>query len=106
MVSHRRIWGYRWLWGGSGRGGYIIRLLREVVDCPLEILQTQLDAYSTACCMEPFLQGERLDSVISRGPFQPLQFCDSVIAIVASCSSRVFQKREKDGGRELAFCGW
>ena len=88
-------------------GGYIVRLPREVVDCPsLEILQTQLDAYSTACCMEPVLRGEGLDSMISRGPFQPLQFCDSVIVIVASCSSRVFQKREKDGGHELAFCGW
>ena len=87
-------------------GECIVRLLREVVDCPsLEILETQLDAYSTAYCMEPFLQGERLDSVISRGPFQPLQFCDCVIVTVASCSSRVFQKREKDGGRELAFCG-
>ena len=88
-------------------GGYIVRLLREVVDCPsLEILQTQLDAYSTASCMEPVLRGEGLDSVICRGPFQPLQFCVSVIVIVASCSSRVFQKREKDGGGELAFCGW
>ena len=88
-------------------GGYIVRLLREVVDCPsLEILQTQLDAYSTACCMEPVLRGEGLDSVIFRGPFQPLQFCDCVTVIVASCSSRVFQTREKDGGPELAFCGW
>ena len=88
-------------------GGYVVRLPREVVDCPsLEILQTQLDAYSTACCMEPVLRGEGLDSMISRGPFQPLQFCDSVIAIVASCSSRVFQKREKDGDCELAFYGW
>ena len=88
-------------------GGYIVRLPREVVDCfSLEILQTQLDAYSTACCMEPFLRGEGLGSVISRGPLQPLQFCDSVIVTVASCSSRVFQKREKDGGGELAFCGW
>ena len=88
-------------------GWYIARLPREVVDCPsLEILQTQLDAYSTACCMEPVLRGEGLDSVIFRGPFQPLQFCDCVIVIVASCSSRVFQKREKDGGGELAFCGW
>ena len=88
-------------------GGYIVRLPREVVDCPsLEILQTQLDAYSTACCMEPVLRGEGLDSVISRGPFHLLRFCDCVIVIVASCSSRVFQKREKDGGGELAFCGW
>ena len=88
-------------------GGYIVRLLREVVDCPsLEILQTQLDAYSTACCMEPVLWGEGLDSMISRCRFQPLQFCVSVIVIVASCSSRVFQKREKDGGGELSFCGW
>ena len=88
-------------------GWYIARLPREVVDCfSLEILQTELDAYSTACCMEPVLRGEGLDSMISRGPFQPLQFWDSVIAIVASCSSRVFKKREKDGGRELAFCGW
>ena len=88
-------------------GGYIVRLPREVVDCPaLEILQTQLGAYSTACCMEPVLREEGLDSVISRGPFQPLQFCDSVIVTVASCSSRVFKKREKDGGCELAFCGW
>ena len=91
------------LWAGV----YIVRLLREVVDCPsLEIFQTQLDAYSTACCMEPVLRGEGLDSVIFRGPFQPLQFCDCVTVIVASCSSRVFQKREKDGGGELAFCGW
>ena len=88
-------------------GGDIVRLPREVVDCPsLEILQTQLDAYSTACCMEPVLRGEGLDSMISRCPFQPLQFCVSVIVIVASCSSRVFQKREKDGSRELAFCAW
>ena len=88
-------------------GGYIVRLPREVVDCPsLEIRQTQLDAYSTACCMEPVLRGEGLDSAISRGPFQPLQFCDCVTVIVASCSSRVFMKREKDGGPELAFCGW
>ena len=88
-------------------GGYIVRLPREAVDCPsLEILQTQLDAYSTACCVEPVLRGEWLDSVISRGPFQPLQFGDCVIVTVASCSSRVFQKREKDGGGELAFCGW
>ena len=88
-------------------GWYIVRLLREVVDCPsLEILETQLDAYSAACCMEPVLRGEGLDSMISRGPFQPLQFCDCVTVIVASCSSRVFQKREKDGGGELAFCGW
>ena len=88
-------------------GAYIVRLPREVVDCPsLEILQTQLDAYSTASCMEPVLRGEGLDSVISRGPFQPLQFCDCVTVIVASCSSRVFKKREKDGGPELAFCGW
>ena len=88
-------------------GGYIVRLPREVVDCfSLEIVQTQLDAYSTACCMEPVLRGEGLDSVISRGPLQPLQFCDCVTVIVASCSSRVLQKREKDGGPELAFCGW
>ena len=88
-------------------GWYIARLPREVVDCPsLEIFQTQLDAYSTACCMEPVLRGEGLDSMISRCPFQPLQFCVSVIVIVASCSSRVFQKREKDGSRELAFCAW
>ena len=88
-------------------GGYIVRLPREVVGCPsLEILQTQLDAYSTACCMEPVLRGEGLDSVISRDPFQPFQFCDSVIVTVASCSSRVFQKREKDGSPELTFCGW
>ena len=85
-------------------GGYIVR---EVVDCfSPEILQTQLDAYSTACCMEPVLRGEGLDSVIFRGPFQPLQFCDCVTVTVASCSSRVFKKREKDGGRELAFYGW
>ena len=45
-------------------------------------------------------------SMISRGPFHLLRFCDCVIVIVASCSSRVFQKREKDGGGELAFCGW
>ena len=50
--------------------------------------------------------GGVLDSIFSRDYFQPLQFCDSVIVIVASCSSRVFQKREKDGGHELAFCGW
>ena len=88
-------------------GWYIVRLPREVVDCPsLEILQTQLDAYSTACCMEPVLQRGELDSMISRDPFRPLQFCDSVIVIVASCSSRVFQKRENHGGHELAFCGW
>ena len=90
-------------------GWYIVRLPREVVDCPsLEILQTQLDAYLCSLyCMEPVLQrGEGLDSMISRCPFQPLQFCVSVIVIVASCSSRVFQKREKDGSRELAFCGW
>ena len=88
-------------------GGYVVRLPGEVVDCPsLEILQTQLDAYSTACCMEPVLRGEGLDSVISRGPLQPLQFCDSVIVTVASCSSRLFQKRENHGGHELAFCGW
>ena len=88
-------------------GGYIVRLPREVVDCPsLEILQTQLDAYSTACCMEPVLRegvGGGKGSMISRGPSQPLQFCDCVLA---SCSSRVFQKRGKDGGPELAFCGW
>ena len=93
--------------GGCGEvlGGGIYS--QEVVDCfSLEILQTQLDAYSTACCMEPVLRGEGLDSVISRGPFQPLQFCDCVIAIVASCHGRVFQKREKDGGGELSFCGW
>ena len=32
--------------------------------------------------------------MISRGPFHLLRFCDCVIVIVASCSSRVFQKRE------------
>ena len=48
-------------------GGYIVR---EVVDCPsLEILQTQLDAYSTACCMEPVLRGEGLDSMIPSSPY-------------------------------------
>ena len=33
--------------------------------------------------------------MISRDPFRPLQFCDSVIVTVASCRSAVFQKREK-----------
>ena len=48
MVSHRRIWCHRGLWGDHGRGGGldIVSLPRETVDCPfLEILQTQLDAY-------------------------------------------------------------
>jgi len=48
VVSHRRIWCHRGLWGDHGRGGGldIVSLRREAVDCPsLEILQTQLDAY-------------------------------------------------------------
>ena len=45
--------------------------------------------------MEPVEQRGELDSMISRDLFRPLQFCDSVTVIVASCSSRVFQKRKK-----------
>ena len=83
------------------------RLPREAVDSPsLEILQTQLDAHLCSLLTEPVEQRGELDLMISRDPFRPLQFCDSVIVIVASCSSRVFQKRENHGGHELAFCGW
>ena len=53
------------------------RLPRKAVDSPsLEIFKTYLTPPCAVCCREPALTGE-LNSMISGGPFQPLQFCDS-----------------------------
>ena len=55
------------------------RLPREVVDSPSqEIFKIHLDAYLCSLVEGACFAG-RLDSVISRSSFQPLQFCDSVI---------------------------
>ena len=55
------------------------RLSREVVhSASLEIFKTHLDAYLCSL-LQGACFGRGLDSMISRGPFQPLQFCDSVI---------------------------
>ena len=57
-------------------------LPKEAVDSPsLEILQTQLDAHLCSLVHAACFAGGCLDSVISAGPFQPLQFCDSVIKL-------------------------
>ena len=53
------------------------RLPREVVDSPsLEIFKTHLETYLCSLLLGACCAGG-LDSMISRGPFQPLQFCDS-----------------------------
>ena len=55
------------------------RLHREVVESPsLEIFKTCLDAYLCDLVWGSCF-GRGLDSMISGGPFQPLQFCDSVM---------------------------
>ena len=60
------------------------RLPREVVESPsLEMIKTWLDAYLCG------LLCRGLDSMISGGPFQPLQFCDSVIRTVFSVRLRM-----------------
>ena len=57
------------------------RLPREVVDSPsLEIFKTHLDAYLCSLLQGACFAGG-LDSMISKGPFQPLQFCDAVITL-------------------------
>ena len=50
------------------------RLPREVVNSPLKIFKTSLDTYLYSLLYRASFAG-RLNS-ISRGPFQPLQFCD------------------------------
>ena len=54
------------------------RLPREAVESPsMEILKTHLGAYLCNLLQQTcFSRG--LDLMISRGPFQPLQFCDSM----------------------------
>ena len=53
------------------------RLPKEAVDSPsLEIFKTYLDTYLCSLLQGVCFTGG-LD-LISRGPFQPLQFCDSV----------------------------
>ena len=44
---------------------------------PLEIFKTRLDIYLCSLLQEACFVGG-LDSMISGGPFKPLQFCDSV----------------------------
>ena len=54
------------------------KLSRVAVESPsLEIFKSHLDAY-LCDLLQGTCFGRRLDSVISRAPFQPLQFCDSV----------------------------
>ena len=50
------------------------RLPRGIVESPVETHMGSCVTY----CREPTFAGG-LDSMISRGPLQPLQFCDSVI---------------------------
>ena len=55
-------------------------LPREVVDSPSqEIFKTCLDTYQCSLLQGACFAGG-LDLIISRAPFQPLQFCDSVIS--------------------------
>ena len=57
------------------------RLHGDVVDFPsLKIFKTHLDAYPCSLLQGVCFAG-RLGS-ISRGPFQTLQFCDSVIYVI------------------------
>jgi len=65
------------------------RLPGEVVELPpLERLKPHLDA-----CLCDLLQGtcfsSELNLVILRGPFQPLQFCDCVIATLLKSAASV-----------------
>ena len=55
-----------------------LELPRETVESPsLEIFKIHLDAYLCNLLQQTcFSRG--LDLMISRGPFQPLQFCDSM----------------------------
>lgn len=57
------------------------KLLREVVESlSLEMFTTHLETYNVGVAYrrESDLAG-RLDSTMDRCPFQPLQFCDSVM---------------------------
>ena len=65
----------------------IWRLPREAVDCPLEMLQAQLDAHLCSLLYGACFAGGGLDSMSSGGPFQP-QFCDSVIVSMGFISKR------------------
>lgn len=57
----------------------------RLVECSsLEIFKTCLDAYLCNLLQGAWF-GMQLDSMISRGPFQPLQFCDSVSVILWFC---------------------
>ena len=61
---------------------YWNRLPREAEDSPsLEIFKTHLEAYLCSL-LQWACFAEGLDSMITRGPFQTLQFCDSVILYV------------------------
>ena len=59
------------------------RLSREAVDSPsLEIFKTCLDAYLCSLLQGACFGRGVWTSMVSRGPFQPLQFCDPVTSTV------------------------
>ena len=59
------------------------RLPREAVDSPsLEIFKTCLDAYLCSLLQGACFGRGVWTSMVSRGPFQPLQFCDPVTSTV------------------------
>jgi len=68
------------------------KLPREVVDSPfMEMFKILLDAYLCDLLQGTFCRVPAgLDSGISWGPFQPLQFCDSVIWWPKSQGKRPF----------------
>ena len=56
------------------------RLPRVVVESPsLETFKTRLDTALRPLLWVCLLQAGGLDKMISRGPFHPLPFCESVI---------------------------
>jgi len=95
-------WGriyFQWGWQSTGSG------------CPERLWRLLLWKYSrpiwmcicATCYREPALAGE-LDSMISWGPFQTLQFCDSVIVAVHFFTIRTFWTLHGEKCRNLFLC--